>query len=825
MSFASCIEEALKDRKFGPKKRDEIIDLYDGIRDELIADGMSEANAGKLAAERAVERHDVFVRERKKRQLAHIEKVAELDNRLANYKDQPKPWNAAIAYIEADDLAPWPSFTTMKDRILGQSHAMLQEMIAKFGRKGLGIRNRAGSAEDVVRELFEEGSTGNAEARAFAKAWSETTSFNVRRFNNAGGSLLEREDWRLPQHQSRQRLADAGRERWVDDHMEWLDWDRMRSTVGRRIPLNRRREVLKGVFDTLKTNGYITPPREFAGKTAAGNQMNYSRYLIFKDADSFLAMNRAYGDSDVFEIMMSHLDVVSGRVAMVETFGPNPAQMREVIRQRVLNAAAKMDAKSKGKKLLSAQAEDKLHQFETLFELINRENALPEANWAGQLLAGTRSLLTAAYLGSASLAAIPGDMRTMFQTARYNGLKGSRAMREYLALMNPANETDRQLAISRGLIAETATQIAHAQKRIMGTDVAGPAIAARISDTVMRASLMAPHTQALRWAFQTEFMATMAENANKAFDDVPFADAMRQYGIMADDWNAFRRIKPSEEKKGLKLLVPDNLYRSKMPVREAEKLADKFMNMITTEGRRYAVPDASLRGASALKGASRSGTFRGEVLNSLAMFKNFPVTLLFTHIRRGLLQETMGGKASYLAQFAIGMTLAGALTVQLKDIAVGRDPRDMTDAKFWGAAFIVGGGGSIVSDFLFSDVNRYGGGVGTTLAGPVAGLATDATNLTVGNVFELAQGKDTNALPELVRFAKGVTPGQSIWWSRLVMDRLIWDQLQREIDPKAYSKWRRHERIRERDYGQDYWWRPGRTQPDRVPDFGVATGN
>jgi hypothetical protein len=820
MSFANCIDEALKQKKFGPKKRDEINERFEAIYDELVNDGFSEADAGRMAAEKAVERHDVFIRERKKRQLAHIAKVAELDNRLANYKDKRKPWNAAIAYIEHDDVAPWSDYITMQDRIRGQSHAMLADLIDKFGRKGAGIRNRAESADNIVRELYSEGSSGNAEAAAMAKAWTQATDFLVRRFNNAGGSLLERKNWRLPQHQSRWLLAKAERARWVGDHMDWLDWDAVRSDIGRRIPLNRRREVLRGLYDTIKTNGHIAPPKEFAGVAATGNQLDYSRFLIFKDADSWLAMNKAYGDADVYEIMMSHLDIMSSRVAMVETFGPNPAQMKELIKNRVLHAAAQVDVRPDEKKLLTATAEDKLNEFDTLFALINRENALPEANKIGRFLAGTRNVLTAAYLGAASLAAIPGDTATMFRTAAFNRTSGAKTLGRYLSMMNPANEADRQLAIRSGLIAETATQMAYAQKRLMGIDVVGPSLATRISDVTMRLSLMAPHTQAARWAFQMEVMGTLADNAAKKFDDLPVVDMLRRYGITPDEWDTFRAIKPYEHK-GAKFLRPDDLYDAGLDERQAELLADKFMTMIMSEGK-FAVPDASLRGAAALKGATRAGTFRGEVLNSLAMFKNFPVTLLFTHIRRGMLQDGFSGKASYLVQFAIGMTLAGALAVQMKDMAKGRDPRDMTDIKFWGAAFITGGGGTILSDFLFSDVNRYGGGFETTIGGPIAGVITDTTNLTVGNVFELAQGKETKFLPELVRFAKGVTPGQSMWWSRLIMDRLMWDQLQREIDPKAYSKWRRHERKLKRDYGQDYWWRPGATGPQRAPDFGAA---
>lgn len=97
MSFAGCINEALKERKFGPKKRDEILDRYNATREELIADGFDEINADKLAAEQTVSQHDFVIKERKKRQLAHIAKSMEVDARLDAYQQKGKIWQAATA--------------------------------------------------------------------------------------------------------------------------------------------------------------------------------------------------------------------------------------------------------------------------------------------------------------------------------------------------------------------------------------------------------------------------------------------------------------------------------------------------------------------------------------------------------------------------------------------------------------------------------------------------------------------------------------------------------------------------------------------------------
>lgn len=818
-SFADCIGAALADKKFGPKKQEEILEKFEGLRDEYLKDGYSKADAERLAANEAVARHEIEIKERKKRQLAHAMKSLSIDQRLDEYKNPKELWEAANAFIERDNQAPWLDYGNMVDRIRGQGHGLLASLIEKYRPRIAGLRRPKAGQENVVREIFKPGSTGDATSAGFAKAWTDTVDFMVRRFNAAGGTLMRRTDWNLPQKQSRFALAKAGKARWVQDHMDWLDWDAMRDpSTGRRIPLDKREEVLGDVFDTLKTNGHIKRKVNQIAGPSVGNKLDQSRFLVYKDGDAWLSMHRAYGDGNVYNVMMTHVDTMAHQIALVETFGPNPTLMRDIIKSKILKRLAQRDAK--GDTMLSAKAEDKLRAFDDMFSVINRETKLPEVNHLGHFMAGTRNILTSAFLGSASLLAIPGDIALTALTNTFNRTPVFRSLHRYVKLMNPLSSADRKLAIRSNLIAENATRMAYAQTRIMGIETYGPMITRLFSDIVMRLSLLSPHTEAARWAFSMEFMGAMADNAGVAFRDLPFREAMERVGITEADWNTFRSIQPHTER-GATFLRPDDLYKSGMNVREAEKVADKFMIMIIGESK-FAVPDASIRGLTLLRGNTRSGTLIGEIANSFAMFKNFVVTILFTHMRRGLDRPTLTGKASYIMGFMGAMTAAGALGLQLRQIAQGKDPLDMTDPLFTANAALAGGGLGIWGDFLFSDVNRFGGGLTDTAAGPVVPVISDVRDLTIGNVKNYIEGKNTNAPAELVQFAKRVTPGTSIWWNRLVTERLLWDQLQRAVDPKAHSKWRRRETLAKKTHGQKFWWRPGRTEPERAPNLGAA---
>src|SRR5690606_18588066 len=127
-----------------------------------------------------------------------------------------------------------------------------------------------------------------------------------------------------------------------------------------------------------------------------------------------------------------------------------------------------------------------------------------------------------------------------------------------------------------------------------------------------------------------------------------------------------------------------------------------------------------------IRGGTRAGTFWGEIVRSAAMFKSFGVTFALLYGARfwRAWSSNKAAGAGYAAAVLATTTMGGALSVWLKDIVAGRDPRPIHDEDgsslpFMGAALLQGGGFGIYGDFLFADLNRYGGGITGTLTGPV----------------------------------------------------------------------------------------------------------
>jgi len=169
------------------------------------------------------------------------------------------------------------------------------------------------------------------------------------------------------------------------------------------------------------------------------------------------------------------------------------------------------------------------------------------------------------------------------------------------------------------------------------------------------------------------------------------------------------------EHEGATFLRPEEVaLRTDLQPGRADDLATRFLEMIQSETE-FAVPSASIRGRVMLVGESRPGTFVGEISRSFAMYKNFPVTLLNTHVMRAVNTGNFSKKGAYFADLVISTTLFGALPCNSKRRRKGRDPRTMVTPEFWGAALLQGGGLGILGDFLFNDVNRFGGGVSKPL--------------------------------------------------------------------------------------------------------------
>jgi hypothetical protein len=827
MSLDRCLPDLERKGEIDVGRSKEARELYAELR-RFYERSHDPETAAALASQKTIERLEAAAAHKKANTIRQIKAQQRAIEKMRTFNGGDPAGKGPLDPRGAEALFGFDGRSGHNDTvwarmhaIKGRAHAMIADILADHHRNVIGkIRNLA-QLEDIVRELFNPGSSRNEYARELADAWSRAAEYLRARFNEAGGQIGKLDNWGLPQSHSSRLLRAAGFDQWRNFIVPLLDRGRMIDRLTGEPMTDAALEIaLRDAFEKIRTDGWssITPGAS-NGRKMLANQHAEHRFLHFRDAESWLTYQRQFGAGTPFDAMMGHIEAMSRDIALMEILGPNPkATVRWL--QDTIRKSAELDTSPGGKAIDRAKAH--APKIERLYKQITGELGRPESDRIALGFGTIRAIETSAKLGSAILSALPTDPAFGAVTRKFNGLPAWKMFGGYLKHLNPLSDEDRRLAVRAGLIAEEWSRMTAAQHRILNEELTGE-VARRLAEGTLRVSGLAAYTQAGRWAFGMEFLSHLTNQVGKRFDELNPAlqRSMQRHGIGADTWDIIRKA-PLEEHRGAAWLLPQNV--------EDQLAGDRLLQMIQTETD-YAVPAADLRTRALMNSIAPKGTFWGEMARSALLFKTFGITLLMTHGRR-MLERSTGGMAAYAAAFFILTTLGGAAAMELKALSKGEDPQPVPTGKdpvikhaeFWGKATLQGGGWGIYGDFLGSTENRFGGGPGETAAGP---LASSAANIG-GAGFSLIRAGlgDKKAHPgrDLVKAFKQEAPGNSIWWSRVAFERLVADQMQKEIDPDYARSWRATQR-RVKQQGQEFWWEPGETSPKRAPRYNSLGGH
>lgn len=705
---------------------------------------------------------------------------------------------AGPALIGRDPRARFSNVEGRRKAVLAQAHRLMDGILAKHSADLLGRVRRKAELDEIVRELFNQG-TDSPAAKQLADAWRQTAEMLRKRFNAAGGEIGYRADWGLPQTHDWKKVRAEGFEAWRAFVIDKLDPARM---IDQRTGQPMTREALENalpeIYDTIRSQGWSkrTPGGTAQGKALA-NSRSDARFLVFRDADAWMEYAGRFGSGTPYDAMVGHMEAMARDIAALEVLGPNPAATLEFVKQTMVKSAA-VD-RSPGSDGVQA-AENAGKKIDDLWDEYRGANLEPRNEQLALWFSGLRAFQVSTKLGGAMLSATS-DFAFQASRRAFNGLHQRTVMRDYLKLMRPGSIEDQKLAVRRGLIAEEWANRTAAQSRYLMEELTGE-VQRRLADAVLRVSLLSRHTQSMRWVYGMEVLSTFTEAAGKAYDalDPKLRGQLGRYGIDAKGWDAIRAA-PMDVDRGVEWISPHRF--------EDRELANRFLEMIHEETD-IAVPVADLQTRAVFNNALERGTWLGEIGRSLVQFKSFGVSVMLRQWAEIAAMQP-GTAARYAGGLVIGTTLMGALAMQLKAVAAGKDPRPMEDDKFWYAAMLQGGGFGIFGDFLHATENRAGRGLLDTLAGPTAGDVQELINL----------AKDDHPERRLVKTLKGFIPGNNLWYTRAAFDRMLADQIHEAIDPDYRRAQQRLERYAA-EQGTDFFWEPGDPLPERAPDFSNA---
>ncbi|MGO1160449.1 hypothetical protein ACTOV4_00655 [Brucella sp. C7-11G] len=803
MSIANCLTKLVGAGRITQKAADDALALHEGIQGRLYPEmGPATADAGA-----ALEAARVMAEAAKDRKLEAAQQAirqAEILDRM-----QKHPRGQTVGLMGAMVRDNWEGGRATGNALNIESHSeavtkrllgIMDGTLDKYKSTMAGIRQDTQTIWNMVDELFGR-DTGDQAAQAAAKAFQDATSYAVDRVKRGGKRLAALDDWRLPQFWDASRTKAVTEREFVDDLMQEVRAGSMRvmDKEGQgEAPITMIPGIIQNAYKDITLGRGVGS----AGPSGFSNQL---RVFRFDNPDAYKRLMKKYGigDGGLYNTLTGHLSGMGKEIAFIEVMGPKYEQNFKTLLEKAQRADA--EKLSKGEKIKNVLSMNSPAAAQRTYDALSGKLGVPQNELLAGIGGGLRNLQTASRLGSAAVAALPGDSITMALAANHTGIPATAVLGRLLKdLAN--DENAEAIARQLNLTAASVMDNAIGSKRF-ADEVVGQGVTARLADTIMRASGLNTWTEGLKRAFSMEFMGAIARNSDQKFEtlDPVFRGFFERYGFNAADWDKLRAT-PHLEADGAKFFDVNGV--------EDQRLADRLMSAIIDE-RHMAVlePDARIRGA--MSAGLQRGTVMGEAVRSATQFKSFPMTYMMTHMMRGAAQDGSWSKAAYTAKVLTLMTIAGAVTVQMQAVIAGRNPNNMSNPQFWYESFIRGGGGGMMGDFVNSTVSRGGDGITEMLMGPGPSAIVSTADL-LKNGFSSKKGFSGKSLAQ---YMKGWTPGSSLWYSKLATDRLVFDQIQALIDPDYRKSFSRYEKRMKKDFDQTFWWSPGQTAPRQAPAF------
>lgn len=675
--------------------------------------------------------------------------------------------------------------------------------------------------KDLAKELFElqkggkPGITGNRIAKEVAEFIGKLYDDTVDKMNKLGSAINKLDGYITKQIHERQKIVKTSKEEWKAFILDKLDHEKTFGSSGMEPTSNIgwepnalareqakavefKDDVLNEIYDSivyeknLGFDNYTSIPI----KHNMGARISSSRHLHFKSPEAFLEYNSKYGATKLFDMIMADFHRRARVIGVMENLGPAPKATLDklLIDLRIAN---KDDPKFRE---LSKRAEN---MFKSYIDVLTGDGMIPESITIAKIGQTLRNIQTISKLGGVVISAF-GDIPHIGKTLHYAGdayltsigksffsllhkFKGTE-VKEVAELMGTCLDGFRGSIISRF----------YATDQMTGT-------MSKIMNTYFKLNGLEYWTD---WhkAGVTQMLSNFyGRNSDKAFDALNgrMKRTLKGYSISPEDWEVMRTTGITEIE-GKKYMIPNEIMKTNEVVGRKlhMAIADLVDQAVLTPGTKE---KAKMLGVWGYPDIAKPGTVLGECIRCMMQFKSFSVTTMYKAWARDIRGVSGWEKVMALPHYAIVLTGFGYLSLVMKDVIRGKEPRDVAKGETWGKAFLQGGGAALFGDFINSSTSRFGGTILETLAGPTAGLVNDLWK----PLSHAVQGEYQRIPSDLMRVAKTHLPLgiNNLIYTRVVLDYLLLYGLQERLSP-GYM--RRIEREAEKQEHHSYYAPPSK---------------
>ncbi|PJF23512.1 MAG: hypothetical protein CUN56_00500 [Phototrophicales bacterium] len=820
MSFYECIlnSDILTDRQ-----REALINEYNDLVIKY-SETMGDVEAAMVAASMLVAKKKSVLVKRARNKMIDVIKWKELAVKISENADivrEQKTQAGNLGFLWGGNTKAQASRSLLGAvyyRVIAledEYFKMVSHLVDKYGSKMAGLKQDYEGFTKVVAAIIDGNTGGTGKTAAEARAVKDVLDIIHKDFIRAGG-IIHKLDNYFPQRHNPKLFKDVRFEEWLDFIWDKLDRTRMvDDQTGLPMSDKLLKERLKEVFLDIKTNGIRKLEESLdkgggvrVGGSGMAERHEFERFIHFKDSSAFLAYNSrfGYGETGLFDALGHYITAMARDIAIMEELGPKASSQIE----RIINFT-RVDEKP------NIQAERVLRGMYDV--LSGRTGFFHDVGPVYASVMGVMNWMRAVMLGSAFISSL-GDSFYVKYTAKLNGLDSIKALEKYTSLLNPLDDSDRRMA-RRAVFVNNAAIGSSLRHSKWIEDVGNADKFSGFVNFTVRATGLAHSTWSARTAVPMELAGFMAEarHNNLEWSDLPDTMKERMVGWGMDETD-YKNIISSEPfidpEFNADFITPTEVLRAGH-TETARKYSIWFSELSQLASNEPQLLTRAITSGAVLGDASR-GTALRATAGALMMFKSFGITVINNHLLPALRYAAYSRSTDSLARIGellLGTAVAGAVTYQLKQVIAGKTPADMAEhpVKFGMAALLQGGGLGIFGDFLFSDYSRTMNGFVATLAGPVPSFAGDVYRAFMGNFDRmLDSGKESKFLADIYQLAESKAPFK-FWYTRIFIERLLLDQLERAIDPNFDKRISRVEKKIKREYGQEFYWRPGDIAP------------
>lgn len=704
------------------------------------------------------------------------------------------------------------SFPGAKDSVNSRANAAKRVWTARLAAAGVDLRDIDTHADDIVRENWElttangkPGRTGNKVAERLAKVLHDSDRAIAAELNDAGAAIREHAGYGMAQSWSGPKIREVGKVNgvldksqsfkvWSQDMLANLDHA---ATFQGEPPL----AFLKSVHDNLYTEDHSSAqysPEEFMLHSGIAGKVAAERKLVFKDADSQLAMLHKYGEKGLSGTILARISTQSKALGLLQLWGPNPKEAIEWVRKQAIEKAKELNVDSE------KQVQD-LNGWKLSAAINVALGHLDQATnptWA-RIQSTAQQLMVSSSLGGTIITALPTD--TVFQTMKITrdgfsaveGLSGN-----IMFMMKQGGAFKEHLMQSIGFLDSWG---GHNLDRFSTADKTNRALT-RFNSALFKFQGLDYWTQNSKLGTAHAYAVGLGSDAGKVLADLnpDRRRVLSDYGISASDWDAMRANVQTVN--GIPYLtadmIPDRDLSRKLSVLYSD-VADSAIPSPTASDRKYTH-------------LGRPGSLGGTVGGMIMLFKSYPIMIA----NRILGEEVYAHNATIaqylksqsgivrMASFTAASLIAGYLSMAMRDTLNGKTIRKPTkedgsiDIATFRDSLQRGGIAGIWGDIGLQEWERGWKDPSSYIAGPLVQKTIDGAGILSS---KLLQGKDVTA--DVYRYTRDNVPGSNFIFARQAWDYLVGWHLLEMAKPGAFDEANRN---LQNHYGQEYFMEPRR---------------